>query len=89
LPLVGDKAAACAGGGFGFFCLGNTYSGGKTLSTLICSQFGIVENFFTSKILGIKKYFLAHSSKAKLKAVKYKSPVRGFVVLFIVGNLML
>jgi hypothetical protein len=36
----------------------------KTLSTLHYSQCGRVENFFRSKILGIKKYFLAANRRA-------------------------
>jgi hypothetical protein len=51
-----------------FFGIGDAHSFIflQALPTLICSQCGRVENFFESKMLGIKKYFLAYSSAAKM-----------------------
>lgn len=46
----------------------------KTLSPLYCNQCGRVENFFESKILGIKKYFIENAAAEKWEAVKNKSP---------------
>jgi hypothetical protein len=60
----------------------------KTLSTLHYSQCGRVENFLLNEILGIKKYFLAHSSAAKMKTIKQK-PREGlccYYLLFIISS---